>query len=57
MPADITSLTEGWLELESDPGRLSAIMTMNLHTNFVLFFTLKVFSRSCWKILAWTECK
>lgn len=20
MPADITSLTEGWLELESDPG-------------------------------------
>lgn len=34
MPADITSLTEGWLELESDPGKVKEENLCNSNKNF-----------------------
>lgn len=37
MPADITSLTEGWLELESDPGNYALAQVVQLEKNFVSF--------------------
>jgi len=49
MPADITSLTEGWLELESDPGKLRHGILNNQLQPFVLL--LKVFSRFCLRTL------
>lgn len=43
MPADITSLTEGWLELESDPGTKSMKYFSKFYLKFFCFeglFTL-----------------
>lgn len=38
MPADITSLTEGWLELESDPGEIATeLKSDSFRKSFVLF--------------------
>lgn len=53
MPADITSLTEGWLELESDPGEIfmKKISLCNFSEFFFVLFCLKVFLRFFWKIL------
>lgn len=51
MPVDINRLTEGWLELESDPGTLMENMMRNVSVNemrqlFVHFFLLYNFQEA-----------
>jgi hypothetical protein len=48
MPADIKNLTEGWLELESDPGGFLVLKMVGWFWCCLLLLLVIVFVKSVW---------